>query len=201
MFLYYVPTTTILAKHPRNPFYVCALRPTDKHEGKLVLPGGRFEADSASILQGNAESLVGTGIRELDEEVSLELEESAVFAIKTDPIADIRRVTLGKVTFNKCPIEMINLEVIAAYGMPDVIIEGFATTDTPQAKDGEAKEVLWFDIRDHQLATSPEESKWGVHHDLIIEVYWRRLLGTWTACPNDFLDVAALRDKLLRLPR
>ena len=200
MFLYYVPTTTIIAKHPGNPFLVCALRPTDKHNGKLVLPGGRFEASGQTITDKTAESFMQTGIRELDEEVALQLEHPTVFAVKTDPTADVRNVTLGKVTFNNCPFELADKKIVAAYGVPDVIIEGVAI-GTPEAKDGEAKEVLWIDIREQALAPSSDESAWGANHDLIIEVYLRKLSGTWTVDPSDFLDVTELRTKLLAHPR
>lgn len=200
MFLYFVPTTTIIAKHPDNPYLVCALRPRDKHNGKLVLPGGRFEANSTAITEGTAESLLHTGLRELGQEVSLGLENATLFTVKTDPTADVREVTLGKVTFLNCPPELVDLKITAAYGVPDVIIEGVAV-GSPAPKDGEAKEVLWINSREQVLAASPDESLWGASHDLIVEVYLRKLLGTWTVDPSDFLDVTELRRILLANPR
>src|SRR4029453_11739283 len=109
-----------------------------------------------------------------------------LWAVKTDPKADIRESTLGKLTHELCPEELRAVPVHGHYGVPDCLYIA-PVLGTPAPKDGEAKRCFYFDIRELDVTETMEQSRFGANHDLILEVYRLSLLGRPVE-PEDFAN-------------
>ncbi|MBI5171737.1 MAG: NUDIX hydrolase [Candidatus Melainabacteria bacterium] len=192
------PTATIIAADANDPYYVWVLRPTAKHNGKLVLPGGKIELHAKQSPRQCA-------IDEFNQEAGGQgayLKDLKLFALRFDPYGDVREVSLAKVTNESGPPEDKNKPVIAYYGTADSIFLA-EVIGVPAPKDGEAKEFLRIDVREIESSATPEESRFGAQHDLVLLLY-RLYLDGRPVQLEDLEDLAALRAKLptlLKEPR
>ncbi len=187
----YVPTSTVIARHKKNPYLVTTLVPVEKHKNRNVACGGRIEPDQTPetcIVTEYEQEMGGKGSF---------IENVRLFAIRTDATGDIRvnpKVTLGKLSFDQCPEENRSLQVAGHYGVPDHIfiadVEG-----EPSPNDHEAKECVWVDIRKIVVTATEEESTFGAQHDLVLIVYRLYLAGRDVEV-DDFVDLNQLRRKL-----
>lgn len=191
-FPYLVPTSTVIALHPDDPFQVCVIEQVVKHKGRLTLVGGRREMHHHSHIQ--------TARAEWNEEAGgkgARLVNVRLWAVKTDEHTDVREVTLGKVTFDRCPQQMRAQPVLAHYGAPDYIYLATVKGE-PYPADGEASRCMFIDVRSIATPTAAEaHSKFGAQHDLILLVYLLNLLGR-PVDPTDFADMSKLRKKLTK---
>jgi len=190
-FPFLVPTSTVIALHPDDPYKVCVIEQTSKHAARLTLVGGRREMERHTHEQ--------TAIAEWSEEAGgkgATLVDIRLWAVKTDANSDVRETTLGKVTFDRCPESMRDQPVVAHYGAPDYIylakVEG-----EPFPSDGEASQCLFIDIRDIPTPSEDEcRSSFGAQHDLILLSYLLELQG-YPVSNTDLADFVALRKKLI----
>jgi hypothetical protein len=192
-FPYLVPTSTVIALHPDNPFLVCVIEQVVKHAGRLTLVGGRREMHHHSHIQTARaewkEEAGGKGAR---------LTNVRLWAVKTDEHTDVREVTLGKVTFDRCPQAMRAQLVTAHYCAPDYIYLATVKGE-PHPSDGEASRCVFIDVREIATPTPDQaHSKFGAQHDLILLVYLLSLLGRPVEV-TDFADFTQLRSKLIKL--
>lgn len=192
-FPFLVPTSTVIALHPDDPYKVCVIEQTSKHGGRLTLVGGRREMHQHTHQQ--------TAIAEWAEEAGgkgATLFDVKLWAVKTDEHSDVRETTLGKVTFNRCPESMADQPVVAHYGAPDFIYLAKVQGE-PFPSDGEASQCLFIDIRNIPTPTDDErQSPFGAQHDLILLVYLLELQGRSLA-NTDFADFVQLRKTLTKL--
>lgn len=184
-----VPTSSVIAVKPDDPFKVCVIEQNGKHKGRLTLVGGKVIMPSQTHLQ--------CALEEWDQEAGgkqAKLHDVSLWAIKTDAHSDVRPATLGKLTHDLCPDEQRTLPVIGHYGVPDYIylakVEG-----EPYPLDGEAKSCIFIDVRELKWTATEAESRYGAQHDLILMVYrlWLEGRPVGTA---DFADFRALRATL-----
>ena len=192
-FPYLVPTSTVIALHPDDRFQVCVIEQIVKHAGRLTLVGGRREMHHHSHIQTARaewkEEAGGKGAR---------LTNVRLWAVKTDEHTDVREVTLGKVTFDRCPQAMHAQPVLAHYGAPDYIYLATVKGE-PYPSDGEASRCIFVDVRNIATPTASEtDSKFGAQHDLILLVYLLNLLGRPVES-TDFADFTKLRSRLIKL--
>ncbi|MFI5205424.1 MAG: NUDIX domain-containing protein [Candidatus Paceibacterales bacterium] len=191
-----VPTATVIGNFPNDIFTVAVIRPKNKHDGRLVLPGGCLNLEKKETPEQVA-------MREWDEEVGGEgsyLQFLKLWTIKTDPLADVRTSTLGKLTHGECPTELAETPVIGHYGCPDWIFRG-EVVGTPSPKDGEAEECIWFNLRELKISPTVQESQFGANHDLILGIIlFRYLYGINLSRASDahLTDMAELRQFLRR---
>lgn len=192
------PTAAIIATDANDPHYVWVLRPTAKHNGKLVLPGGKIELHAKQSPRQCA-------IDEFNQEAGGQgayLKNLQLFALRSDPYGDVRNVNLSKVTNASGPEEDKTKPVIAYYGTADSIFLA-EVIGVPAPKDGEAKEFLRLDVRQIECSATPEESRFGAQHDLVLLLYRLHLAGRPVQL-QDLEDLTALRAKLpalLKEPR
>src|SRR4029453_19392287 len=109
-----VPTSTVIAIDPGDPYRVCVIEQVKKHGGRLTLVGGRVELP--------AQDHMTCALVEWDQEAGGKgaiLVNPRLWAVKTDPKADIRESTLGKLTHELCPEELRAVPVHGHYGVPD----------------------------------------------------------------------------------
>ncbi len=134
-----VPTTTILAQHPADPFKIAVFRSTGKHGNKLVIPGGKVRI--------GVENHLDTGIKESGEEISAGIIDPKFFCISDNPLRDVRKTTLGKLSEGNpnFPEEFKNVEVDGHYCF-DVSIYGVCSGE-PAVDQEEGSEVIWYDLR------------------------------------------------------
>jgi hypothetical protein len=187
-----VPTSSVIAVDPKDPFKVCVIEQNGKHNGRLTLVGGKVEMPAQSHLQ--------CAYDEWDQEAggkNAKLIDLTLWAIKTDEHSDVRSSTLGKLTHNFCPPELANTPVIGHYGAPDYIYVG-KVDGIPYPLDGEAKQCLFIDVRDVIVTATESESGYGAQHDLILVVYRLSLEGR-PVDSRDFSDFRALRETLRNL--
>lgn len=188
-----VPTSTVLGTDPLNPYLVWAIQhQLTKHNGRLTFPGGKCTG-GVSHLQ--------CAENEWDEEVGgkgSKVVALDLFATRTDPNADVRRVTWKKATDGHCPADRATELVTAHYGSPDLIYTGIVT-GVPTPKDGEARACVLVDVRSLRPTRDEEDSTFGAQHDLIAMVY--RLVLDGLAKVEDFNwgDLNAMRLQLLVL--
>ena len=193
-FSFVVPTSSVIAIDAKDPLKVWVIKHhPSKHKGRMTLVGGKVKLDDE---QSHADCMR----EEWQEEVGGKgayLIDLGRWAVRTDANADVRMVTLGKVTHDHCPVELRNLVVRARYGVPDVIYTG-RVGGIPAPNDHEAECCLAFDLRQLKITETEEESIFGAQHDLILAVYYLERLGrpTWNLLA-DFADMRALRKKLL----
>ena len=129
-----VPTTTILAQNPSNPFWIAVFRSGKKHNGKLVLPGGRVRV-------GYQNHLV-TGERELEEELSIHIVEPQFFCVSDNPLRDVRIIPIEKLADgNPIPPELVGMSFEGHFCF-DISIYG-----EPTADGEEGVEAFWYDLR------------------------------------------------------
>ncbi len=184
------PTATIIAADASDPYFVWVLKPTAKHNGKLVLPGGKIELHTGQTPRQCA-------IDEFSQEAGGQgayLENLKLFALRSDPYGDVREVSLAKVTNESGPKEDRNKPVIAYYGAADSIFLA-AVIGVPAPKDGEAKEFLQINVCEIACSKTPEESRFGAQHDLILLLYRLYLSGRPVQL-DDLEDLTALRKRL-----
>lgn len=184
------PTATVIAAESAEPHFVWVLKPTNKHNGRLVLPGGKIE------LQAH-QSPRQCALDEFDQEAGGNgacLQNLKLFAVRTDPYGDVRSVSLAKVTNESGPEQDQDKTVVAFYGTADSVFLG-EVIGTPAPKDGEAKQFYRIDVREIECAATPDESKFGAQHDLILLLYRLYLSGRPVAL-EDLEDLTALRAKL-----
>lgn len=189
-----VATSTVIALDANDPFRVCLIQQAKKHRQRKTLVGGK---------RTGSDSHEDTAIGEFSQEAGgkgATLLDVKLWAIKTDRLADVRTVTLGRATDDLCPSELASLEVIAHYGYPDYLYIA-AVEGTPAPKDGEAKNVVWMDVRDIVITECEEDSTFGAQHDLILALYRYALEGD--ARVGDLAihlsDMNALRTLLLSM--
>ncbi len=160
-----VPTSTIIAHHKDNPYRVYVIEQAKKHNGRLTLVGGRCELPAQDhetcikeewVQEAGGKGATLTGLR--------------FWLAKNDRFADPRKTTLGKVTSNQCPKRLINQPVLGLYGCPDAIFIA-AVEGEPYPNDGEAKQCLLIDVREIVITETPEQSKFGAQHDLLLALY------------------------------
>jgi hypothetical protein len=188
-----VPTSTVIAVDPGDPFKVCVIEQVKKHNRRLTLVGGRVELPGQNFLD--------CALAEWDQEAGgagAILVNPVLWAVKTDPQADVRDSTLGKLTHETCEQGLRAVPVRGHYGVPDCLYVA-PVLGTPAPKDGEAKSCFFFDIRDLDVTETSEQSRFGANHDLILEVYRLHLLGR-PVQPDDFADSRRLRE-LVRAQR
>lgn len=178
-----VPTSSVIAVKPNDPYQVCVIEQNGKHKGRLTLVGGKVIMPSQTHLQ--------CALEEWDQEAGgkqAKLHDVALWAIKTDAHSDVRPATLGKLTHDLCPAAERSLPVTGHYGVPDYLylakVEG-----EPYPLDGEAKSCIFIDVRDVKWTATEAESRYGAQHDLILMVYRLYLAGR----PVDFADFADFR--------
>ena len=187
----YVPTSTVIARHQNDPYKIAVLVPVEKHKQRKVACGGRIEPDQtpeSCIITEFGQEMGGKGAF---------LTNVRLFAIRTDADGDIRigpKVTLGKLSFDQCPVENRSLEVTGHYGVPDHIFIADVVGE-PFPNDHEAKECIWIDVRDIAVTATEEASTFGAQHDLVMIVYRLALAGRNVEV-DDFVDLSALRSKL-----
>ncbi len=196
-----VPTVTVLATHPEDPFLVSVIKhqPT-KHNGRRTLVGGKFKLRGVTtpLEQAHtewAEEAGGAGAT---------LENVELWAIKLDHNADVRQVPLKKSTDGDCPSWLEGVTTTAYFGTPDRIytatVKGTPAPVTGEGDDlAESVKCEWVDVRSLQLTCEEHQSKFGAQHDLIMKVYCHVLEGRWTLKPGDFEDFEALRLRLLEM--
>jgi hypothetical protein len=188
-FPYLVPTSSLIAVHPDDPFQVCVIEQTQKHKGRLTLVGGRVEMHRQNHLQ--------CALEEWGQEaggLGATLVAPKLWAIKTDAYSDVRPSTLGKLTHGLCSEHLLETPVIGHYGAPDYIYVA-TVNGTPSPKDGEAKRCLFVDVRSIPCTATEEESRFGAQHDLVLLLYRLHLAGR--AVSNaDLADFKELRIKL-----
>ena len=192
-FPFLVPTSTVIALHPDDPFKVCVIEQAWKHASRLTLVGGRREMHQHTHAE--------TAVTEWAEEAGgkgAKLVDLKLWAVKTDAHSDVRETTLGKVTFGRCPESMADQPVVAHYGAPDFIYIGKVDGE-PFPSDGEASQCLFIDIRNIPTPTDDErKSPFGAQHDLILLVYLLELHGR-PMTNVDFADFRHLRMTLAKL--
>lgn len=133
-----VPTTTILAQNPRNPWEIAVFRSTGKHGNKLVIPGGRLRLGKQNHLQ--------TAIAELWEELKMKILNPQFFCISDKPDRDIRTITIDRFAdSNPFPTRLKGMLVEGHYCF-DVSVYGFADGE-PTADGKEGKSAFWYDLR------------------------------------------------------
>lgn len=184
-----VPTSSVIAVSPSDPYQVCVIEQNGKHKGRLTLVGGKVSMPKQTHLE--------CALEEWDQEAGgkqAKLSEVALWAVKTDEHSDVRPATLGKLTHDLCPEELRSLPVIGHYGAPDYLylakVEG-----EPFPFDGEAKSCKFIDVRDVKWTATEAESRYGAQHDLILMVYRLYLAGR-PVDNRDFADFRALRANL-----
>lgn len=182
-----VPTSTVIGIKPENKFLVLMIRPTDKHEGKLVLPGGRWKIGQ----QVGHNAAVSEWFEEVGGEGST-IEEESLFllGVASDPNRDIREILFSK--FQHLPPEEVKNDflVTAHYGCPDSIYIAHVLGE-PHPNDGEAKECQWVDIR------KVDQGEIGAGHDVVVQGYLEFLLSGKRQLP-DFSDFTKFRRKRQR---
>lgn len=184
-----VPTSSVIAVSPVDPYQVCVIEQNGKHKGRLTLVGGKVIMPEQTHEQ--------CALDEWDQEAggkSAKLVDVSLWAIKTDAHSDVRSATLGKLTHDRCPEELRSTVVTGHYGCPDYLylakVEG-----EPFPFDGEAKSCKFIDVRDVAWTATEAESRYGAQHDLILMVY-RLWLSGRPVDLSDFADFRALRAKL-----
>ncbi len=196
-----VPTVTVLAVHPKDPFKVAVIKhqPT-KHKGRRTLVGGKFQlrGTNSPLQQAHqewAEEAGGKGAT---------LENVELWAIKLDHNADVRQVPLKKSTDGDCPSFLEGVTTTAFFGTPDRIYTA-TVKGTPAPVKGEGADLAesvkceWVDVRSLQLTAEEHQSHYGAQHDLIMKVYCHVLENRWTLKPSDFEDFETLRNRLLEI--
>jgi len=133
-----VPTTTIIAQNPADPFQVAVFRSGQKHSGKLVLPGGRVKVGKDNYLT--------TGIIELKEELGMDIISPKLFCISDAPDRDIRDITAKKLADGGFVHPELDHVVFSGYFCFDVSIYGIST-GTPKPDGKEGIEAMWYDVR------------------------------------------------------
>lgn len=188
-----VSTSTVIAVDPGDPFRVCLIQQAKKHRERKTLVGGKRTGGDS-----HEETAVGEFFQEAGGK-GAQLEDVRLWAIKTDRLADVRTVTLGRATDDLCPSELRDLEVVAHYGYPDYFYVA-SVVGTPYPKDGEAKAVVWMDVRDIVITEREEDSQFGAQHDLVLALYRYTLEGRSLGDLAILLaDCKALRKLLLSL--
>ncbi len=184
-----VPTSSVIAVKPDDPYKVCVIEQNGKHKGRLTLVGGKVIMPAQTHLE--------CALEEWDQEAGgkqAKLHDVTLWAVKTDAHSDVRPATLGKLTHDLCPAGERSLPVIGHYGVPDYLylakVEG-----EPYPLDGEAKSCIFIDVRDVKWTATEAESRYGAQHDLILMVYRLYLSGRPVALA-DFADFSALRANL-----
>lgn len=190
-FSFFVPTSTVIARHPNDPYLVAVIEHAQKHSGRLTLVGGKRSGNTS-----HAQCAVEEWGQEAGGE-NATLLNPHLWAVKTDVNADIRVVTLKKASDGFCPAELNDVLVAAHYGYPDYLYVA-DVQGNPAPKDGEAKSARWIDVRTLSVAATPEESAFGAQHDLILAVYRYYLDGRPVEL-EDFTDCVALRQKLIAM--
>lgn len=188
-----VPTSSIIAVHPTNAFLVNVIEQTEKHNGRLTIVGGRIVLPHQSPLQCACE--------EWDQEAGgkgAKLRNLRLWAIKTDAYSDVRASKLGKLCNYTCEDDHNDIPVTGHYGCPDHLF--LATVDgIPHPNDGEAKRCFYYDVRDIEITEDHKDSKFGAQQDLILAVYRLALERGRSVKVDDFVNLVALRQKLLKL--
>lgn len=189
-----VPTSTIIAYSPDDPYLVWLIEQAVKHKGRWTLVGGRCtlpgQDHETCILEEWAQEAGGKGAV---------LKHLRPWIIKNDRAADPRKTTLGKVTDNQCPKRLINQAVLGLYGCPDQIYLGQVEGE-PYPSDGEAKRCFIFDTRELVITETAEESKFGANHDVVLGLYRRWLDGRKIDVYDEAItSVADIRQSLLQL--
>lgn len=152
-----VPTTTIIAQHPQFEKEVAVLRSGKKHNGKLVLPGGRVKVGKHDFLQ--------TGLIELEEEVGLEIISPKFFCISSNPTRDVRKVTLKKVADGGEISPELEPVVVEGHYCFDVAIYGKAKSTNLRPDGEESNEVFWYDL----TTLNPED--FAIDHGTLLSLF------------------------------
>lgn len=182
-----VATSTVIARDPKNYNRVVVLEPTDKHDGKLVLPGGRLEHHRGKshrdcILEEWGQECGGKGAT---------ISEVKFWTVATDPNRDIRenpKITVGKLTHGRIDGEAGAIEVVGHYGSPDHLFLAMCNGE-PAPKDGEAKRCFFLDLNETDPLSNLD--KFGAGMGVILACYklWKMntdLAGQLTLLMTDF---------------
>lgn len=190
-FNFFVPTSTVIACEKLNPYQVLVIEQAQKHRGRFTLVGGKRSGDNSHDQ---------CAVNEFREEVggrNATIDSLSLWAIKTDARSDTRVVSLKKASDGYCPEELNEVQVKASYGCPDYIYTG-TVNGAPHPNDGEAKSVVFLDVRNIRVSDTADESRFGAQHDLILAVY-RLYLDGRPVKLTDFTDLVALRLELISL--
>lgn len=186
-----VPTSTVIGRHPDNPYLVCVITHAKKHGKRKTLPGGRVELPAQThyecVCAEFGQEAGGKGAT---------LANVKLWAIKTDPFSDVRESTLGKLTHETCAPELAKVAVVGHYGAPDYIYLADVVGE-PFPLDGEATKCEFIDVRDIVCTATESESGFGAQQDLVLIVYRMFLEGRQVEI-DDFTDFQKLRANLLK---
>lgn len=173
-----VATATILPFNGDDPYLVVVGR-SSKHNGKLVLPGGKIERKDDGIPEKGAEC----AIREVFEETGLIVNEVRKVGEATDQkrtprfvsVADLARTemrpTLGELQLDPLVDASVILE--AHYGIPDEIFVGAYTQFTVPEGELELSDIQEFDIR------GVSDKEFSAAHDVLLLWYrWMLEVGS-----------------------
>ncbi len=131
-----VPTASIIAYRKGSPFDIVVLRSGEKHNGKLVLPGGCLEAGD--------EKYEDCAKRELTEETGLHGVHFEFLFLEDNPGRDVRELPLKKFV-EASGDDVPEISVTACYCSD--MVYSCEVVGEPFAKDSEAKEVFFVDAR------------------------------------------------------
>lgn len=186
-----VPTSTVIGRHPQNPYLVCVITHARKHRRRKTLVGGRVELPGQThdqcVVAEFGQEAGGKGAT---------LTNIKLWAIKTDPNSDVRESTLGKLTHETCAPELADLPVLGHYGAPDHIYLADVLGE-PFPFDGEATKCEFVDVRQIACTETEAESLYGAQQDLVLIVYRMYLEGRQVEI-EDFTDFQKLRAMLLK---
>ena len=84
------------------------------------------------------------------------------------------------------------------YGSPDAVYIA-RVKGTPYPNDGEAKQCIWFDVRELVITETADESKFGAQHDLLLGLYRRFLDRKFHGTHEMLTDMNDLRRSLLQI--
>lgn len=185
-----VPTSTVIARHPDDPYLVCVITHAKKHGKRKTLVGGRVELPAQTH-----EECIHTEFGQEAGGKGATLTNVKLWAIKTDPYSDVRDSTLGKLTHGRCAAELADVAVTGHYGSPDHIYLADVVGE-PFPLDGEATKCEFIDVREITCTVEPCLSTYGAQQDLVLIVYRMFLEGRQVRV-DDFNDFHELRAMLL----
>ena len=192
-----IPTITVIGYHPKDPMKVAMLKPARlKHEGKPVLCGGKINL-------ATQESAIDAARRKWQEEMGGKkstINNISLWAVRSDLYAEKRYKKLHEITpGTQIDISAGLLNTVAYYACPDYIFIAKVIGE-PAPNDNEAEECFWQDIRHLKIAPTPEESKMGGQHDLILGVYFLQMYSeSFSDASQQFRNHTQLRRTLRKI--
>ncbi len=177
-------TSSVIFYNRKNPLQVWMMRCKGKHNGRLVLCGGKRTGElmrprPGQIVIVGTESREDTARREGPEELRredgepIDFTEMRLFCISADRNRDIRIVTIGKATDKLCSPNEYDLLCEAHYGITDYVfsvpVDGVLVANE---HDGvtEASEVCLVDISQMSFPVDPAQSPIGAQHDVPLDL-------------------------------